>query len=69
MKVRERSAAADHGMLEGDVIIGAGVLPVGKKEGKVNILSRHWSDEELAAQLACNDGRVVVCVLERTTKE
>ena len=67
MKVRERSAAADHGMMEGDVIIGAGVLPVEKKEGKVP--SHHWSDEELAAQLACNDGRVVVCVLERTTKE
>ena len=67
MKVHERSAAADHGMLEGDVIIGAGVLPMVKKEGKVP--SHHWSGDELATQLACDDGRVVVCVLERTTKE
>ena len=67
MKVRERSVAADHGMMEGDVIIGAGVLPVEKMEGKV--LSQYWSDEELATQLACDNGRVFVCVLERTTEE
>ena len=59
-------------MLEGDVIIGAGVLPVGKKEGKVNIFSchkvpsHHWSGEELAAQFAHDSGRVFMCVLERT---
>ena len=67
MTLHKSSVAADHGVVEGDVIIGAGVLPVGEVGGKVP--NRHWSSEEVAAQLAhtCDEGRVFVCVLERLT--
>ena len=67
MRLNKRSVAADHGVMEGDVIIGAGVLPVGKMGGKVP--NRHWSSEEVAAQLThtSDERRVFVCVVERLT--
>ena len=67
MRLHERSVAAEHGVVRGDVIIGAGVFPVGKMGGKVP--SQYWSSEEVAAQLAqtCDEGRVFACVLERLT--
>ena len=65
MRLHKKSVAADHGMMQGDVIIGAGVLPVGKMGGKIP--NHYWSTEEVTAQLAhaLDGGRVFVCVLER----
>ena len=67
MSLHKSSVAADHGVVEGDVIIGAGVLPVGEMGGKVS--SHHWSSQDVTAQLAhtCDEGWVLVCVLERLT--
>ena len=39
MSLHKSSVAADHGVVEGDVIIGAGVHPVGEMGGKVPVIT------------------------------
>ena len=67
MSRREGSRWSGGSGWQGNVIIVAGVLHVEEMKGRVP--NRHWSSEEVAAQLVhtCDEGQAFVCVLERLT--